>query len=395
MKTKVLFLPDWYPLAANQISGIFVQEHARAAQLYDDVAVLHAVTLSRSEQTPFFWGSLEASIPTFRFRIPEPKIPRTGILLYILAVIKAFRLLKRKWGTPHVIHAHEPLSALMAYILHKLYGIPYVVSEHSTSFPLRTISQIEVQYARLAFRHASRVFGPNKNFSQDLKFYSIDCDFRWLPNCFDPKIFFPPQPNFRKPLVLHCSLFDKKKRVPDFIKAFALCQQEIPEAQIELFGDGEERKVAESLANDLLTPGSFIFHGLQPKWRIAESMRKAMVFVLPSTMETFGCVLVEAMACGTPVISTNVGGLPYIISSEQGILIEPGDINNLGKFIKSVLSGETTFDENGISKYATNNFSREVIGQILHKEYIRAAMHGYRPHKSFQQSNRVVLGKSA
>jgi len=58
---------------------------------------------------------------------------------------------------------------------------------------------------------------------------------------------------------------------------------------------------------EYLHPGSYTFHGVLSKPGLAELMRRAAVFVLPSELEKQACVLLEAMACGTPVVATRVG----------------------------------------------------------------------------------------
>lgn len=372
MKLKVLFLPAWYPSERNPIAGIFVKEHAKAAQLYDEVTVLYAEPGPVQEGIFSFRASVEDDLPTFRFRFPSFNIPKTTTLIYILSVLRAFLILKNKKGFPDVIHAVEPQAAAAAFILNRFFGVPYVVSEHWTAFSKRTLPSHSLTLARLAYPRACRVLGVNKGFPDDFNFYNIRCDFRWLPNCVDTKLFSPPSSNSREPLVLHCSLFDHKKRVPNLIKAFALCQKEFPQAKIELIGDGPQREESEVLARTMLAPGSYFFHGLKPKSAIAKLMKKAKVFVLPSYMETFGIVLIEAMACGTPVIATNVGGVVYIVNNNNGLLVEPDNILSLSKAIKMILSGEIIFDSEDISKYISDNFSMEAVGELLHQEHLRA-----------------------
>lgn len=369
MKVKVLFLPAWYPSEEKKIEGTFVQEHVKAARLYDEVAVLYGQpTRSRS----FMRSSIEEGIPTFRFFFPNIRIPKTGWLSYTWTMLKAFNTLRKEWGTPEVIHAQEPIGAFGALMLNLIYGIPYVVSEHCSYFPLRTVGMGQILMARRAFSRARRVLGVNPNFVDDFRHYKINCDFRWLPNSFDPDIFYPPARQFRKPLIVHCSRFHEVKRVPDLIQAAAACQKEFPQLQLELIGEGEGRKKAEELAAKLLLPGSFRFHGLQPKSFLAQRLREACAFVLPSVYENQPCVVIEAMACGTPVVATRVGGIPYIVTEDTGILVEPGNITNLAAAIRSILSRTKKFNHEAITAYAFQHFSKPEVGLILHEEHLRA-----------------------
>jgi|UniRef100_A0A7C3SK37 glycosyltransferase involved in cell wall biosynthesis len=382
MKLKVLFLPAWYPSEEKRIEGIFVKEHVKAAQLYDEVAVLFGKPF---RGWPWMHSAIEDGLPTFRFFFPNIRIPETCWLSYTMTMLRAFKKVEKVWGTPDVIHAQEPIAAFGAMVLSLLYGLPYVVSEHCSYFPLRKIGLGQIIMARLAFRRAQRVLGVNPNFVNDFRHYGIRCDFHWLPNSVDTDIFFPPRSKLRKPIIVHCSRFHEIKRVPDLIKAFALCQKEFPYIRLELIGEGVGRKDMEKLATELLQPHSFRFYGLQPKSFLAQRLREACVFVLPSAYETQSCVLLEAMACGTPVVATNVGGIPHIVTTETGILVEPGNIEALAGAIRSILAGVKKFNQSVITDYAIRHFSKQVVGKILHKEHLRATQIGKKP-----ESNRLI-----
>ena len=143
-KIKVLFLPSWYPCESIKVNGIFVKEHVKAAQLFDNVAVLYGEPTPCQSGLFSFWTDLEDGLPTFRFRYGSRNIWRLRFPQYIVASLLAFRKVIKIWGVPDVIHAQEPSSAFVALILRILYGIPYVVSEHWTSFNRRTLRLREI-----------------------------------------------------------------------------------------------------------------------------------------------------------------------------------------------------------------------------------------------------------
>jgi glycosyltransferase involved in cell wall biosynthesis len=377
MRIKVLFLPTWYPWPEKPIHGIFVQEHAKAAQLFDDVAILCGKPAPITNRCVRVHPSVEEELPTFRFTYPEVPVPYTFWLSYIWGVYRAFREVLRRWGRPDVIHTQEPYSAMAGLLLHYLYNIPYVVSEHCSAFGRHTLNWSWATLARMAYPRASRVLGVNRNFPRDFAYYSFTCNFRWLPNSISTEVFHPPAISERQPMVLHCSMFQELKRVPDLVRGFALVQEEFPHTRLELVGDGEERALTEQLARDLLHPASYTFHGVLSKPRLAELMRRAAVFVLPSQFETQGCVLLEAMACGTPVVATRVGDIPQFVSADHGILVEPGDIPALGAAMKAILGRTRTFDPSLLAASVTGTFSRAAVGRLLHEEHARAA--GLRP----------------
>ena len=96
-----------------------------------------------------------------------------------------------------------------------------------------------------------------------------------------------------------------------------------------------------ALAQDVGLNGRVSFLGWQNRAQVGDLLRRCDVFVLPSRSEPFGIVIIEAMACGKPVVASAVGGIPEIIhQGENGILVEPEDPAALGDAILRVLEDE-------------------------------------------------------
>lgn len=95
-----------------------------------------------------------------------------------------------------------------------------------------------------------------------------------------------------------------------------------------------------------------------------------MIFlVLPSIKETFGCVLIEAMACGKPVLATKSGGPNEFVNNNVGILVEPKNEKALEEGIDLIIKRYDTFDPEYIRKYVVDNYSYDIIGQKIRKVY--------------------------
>lgn len=138
---------------------------------------------------------------------------------------------------------------------------------------------------------------------------------------------------------------------------------------LDIVGDGNYRREYEALTIRLKLTDIVTFHGLKAKHEVAEFMRQCDFLVLPSKAETFGCVLVEAMACGKPVLATDQGGPSEIITPQTGTLVNVANIDTLAEAIASMASRLHTFRKEEIVSYAEKNFSLAAIGYTLNDIY--------------------------
>ncbi|MCX6170463.1 MAG: N-acetyl-alpha-D-glucosaminyl L-malate synthase BshA [Ignavibacteriales bacterium] len=167
-------------------------------------------------------------------------------------------------------------------------------------------------------------------------------------------------PNDEKVLV-HTSNFRQVKRVADTIRVLEKVKKEIP-TKLVLVGDGPERSDCERLARELDLQKDVVFLGKQDG--LVEILNAADLFLMPSQSESFGLSALEAMACGVPVVSTSVGGLPELnIHNETGYIAEIGDIDRMAKYAIELLTNEKrykSFSKNSRDR-AVNNFDKNLI----------------------------------
>jgi N-acetyl-alpha-D-glucosaminyl L-malate synthase BshA len=139
-------------------------------------------------------------------------------------------------------------------------------------------------------------------------------------------------PNGEK-LLIHVSNFREVKRATDVVRVFHRLHAEGmngdgPGVKLLLVGDGPDRPAAEVLARELGVYGDVRFLGKQEP--VEEILSIADVFLMPSGSETFGLAALEAMACGVPVVSSDIGGLPELnLDGETGFLCTLADVDCL------------------------------------------------------------------
>jgi glycosyltransferase involved in cell wall biosynthesis len=373
-RTRVLFVPQWYPArdGPNQITGIFCREHARAAALYDDVAVL--VLSSSLQRWPVLrWDCLDdAGVPTFYATYPRSPIPKTTRFFLGYHIRRAFQRVVKEWGMPDVVHTQDVQSYFVMKALSR-FGLPFVMSQHWSGFLERLITPVSLRRYGWAFSRAARVLATNKFAQNDYLHYGLRPSMTWLPNVVDAEVFHALPDQAKKPWLLHASGLTPEKRVPDVIRAFSQICRNRAGAVLQIVGDGRHRAQMEALAQRELPPGSFRFHGFLPKPELADLMRQSRGFILASEAETFGCVLMEAMACGCPVLTTRVGGIPAVVREWEGIFVDIGNVERMAAGMDRLLRVDHSLDLRRISRDALERFSRSVVGRILHDEHAEAA----------------------
>lgn len=139
-------------------------------------------------------------------------------------------------------------------------------------------------------------------------------------------------------VIIHVSNFRSVKRVPDVIRSFAKITKQV-NAKLLLLGDGPEYSIVCRLVKELDLCDKVLFLGNQR--HVADFLSISDLMMLLSEKESFGLVLLEAMACKVPVIGTNAGGIPEVIKDgETGFICEVGNTDQIAEKAIQILSDE-------------------------------------------------------
>jgi glycogen synthase len=370
-RLKVLFVPAWYPNEEHKFWGTFCREHAHAASLYENVAVLSFSSRLQRWPTMHWAETDDQGIPTFYATYGHSPVPKTTLPFFLLHLRRALRRVIQKWGKPDIIHTQDTHAYYVMKAARHL-GIPVVMSQHWTGFMERSIGAKTLRLYKDAFVCAARVFPDNKFADIHYCHYGLSARVTWLPNTISTEIFWATPDATRKPWLLHASGLNYQKRFPDIVRAFARVRRDRPTAMLQVVGEGSDRKECEELARRELPAGSFHFHGFLKKSKLADLMRQSAGFVLPSEAENLPCVLIEALACACPVLTTRVGGITALVSEKEGVLVDVGNIDQIADGMCRLLDGTHGFDMDRTSREVRAQYSHEAVGRLLHVEYQKA-----------------------
>ncbi len=362
-RLRILVVPKWYPWHDQPVLGLFCREHARALADRHHVVVL----ASRAIPSPDFGAyrltdEVEEGLRTMRVRYRRPRVRALGMVCQIAGMLAALGRLRREGFRPDVVHAHVYSAGLPALVLGRLSGARVVVTEHYTGFQRGLIRGADLLTARLAFTGADLVAPVSAELSGHLRKIAPRARMRVMPNVVDTEVFTPTERHAREGpvrLLTVGALADKKGHT-HLLDALADLRAR-REATLDLVGGGELREQLEAQAQRLELSEAVRFHGELPKEGVAALMRAADLFVLPSLHETFGCVLIEAMASGLPSVATRVGGVPEVLGPEAGVLVRPRDAAALSAAIEQTLDG--SFDAAELAKAAGERYSYDAFAQ--------------------------------
>jgi glycosyltransferase involved in cell wall biosynthesis len=247
--------------------------------------------------------------------------------------LKLFEEYKTNYGMPDIIHAHNFCYAgFIASRIKENYTIPIVLTEHS-SFIARvkgklpsdnSVSSLGRKFEALTAVSSTFI----RLLSQKFGLQNIGL----LPNIVDDYYFSLSHTKKNKCsdafTFLNIGSIDSNKNHELLIRSFA-GQFRSSNVKLKIGGVGPLLNYLKDLTKRLNIKNQVFFLGMLSQSEVREEMTNADCFVLSSKYETFGVVLIEALACGTPVIATRCGGPEDIVNDSNGILVDVDNIEQM------------------------------------------------------------------
>jgi glycosyltransferase involved in cell wall biosynthesis len=180
------------------------------------------------------------------------------------------------------------------------------------------------------------------------------------------------------PLVGNVAALVPHKGQRHLIEAVQLLLPQVPDVRVVIAGEGELRPALERQIHEHRLEKHVLLAGFRPD---VLSLHKAFdIFVMSSVTEGLGTSLIDAMACGKPVVATKVGGIPEVVADgETGFLVQPRDHEGMARALISLLKDEALRNRMGEAGRARARvrFSAERMVQDTLRVYQRVAMHAH------------------
>lgn len=298
-----------------------------------------------------------------------------------------------KYEKLDVLHVHYAIPhATSAYLAKQILGeqakhVPIITTLHGTDITLIGSDPSYKDVVDFSINQSDGVTAVSEYLKKETyKKFDIKKEIEVIPNFIDLDRFKKSDKNhFKRALcpdgekvITHVSNFREVKRVPDVVSAFHEIVKDGVDATLLMVGDGPDRQRAEQKCRELGVCGKVRFLGKQEQ--VEEVLSISDLFMIPSGSETFGLAALEAMGCGVPVISSNIGGLPEVnIHGETGYLCELGDVKAMGEYSLKILKNEELHAE--FSRNARARAEKFELNNIVevYEEYYKRVKNQLKP----------------
>ncbi len=252
------------------------------------------------------------------------------------------------------------------------YNLPTVITSHGSDMMGYNIDNSFGKYCIKAINECDKIITISKKNNQVVveNFPEASSKSATLKNGYDTKIFylkglekqsilseFNINKKYEK-IVLYAGRLTENKGIDVLLNA-AKKYENGKILTIIAGGGGLLKELKSQVAN--LNLQDVVFVGDQTQENLSKLYNIADVLAVPSRIEGFGLVAIEALACGTPVVATNKGGMTDFINDEVGALVDVEDDVMLEREISKILNGEKIFDRIKLANYAKNNYSEKVV----------------------------------
>ncbi|WP_163237856.1 glycosyltransferase [Clostridium sp. FAM 1755] len=367
---NILVMSSWYPSKSNLVSGIFVYEQVKALKaLGENVIVFYP--FDKSIEKGKVVKNIEEDIVVYRSNtdyIKNTKISR------INSIIKSVNILSKiiKNEKIDLIHAHVCYIAGIIAAVHNMFykKTPYIITEHSSKVKEYSNKTYNKKLFYFAYKNAEKVITVSNSLKEELKNLGYTFNNEIIGNivntneyCIKEKSQFTTE---LKGLFIGLMNDNEVKGLQYFLPALEnLLKNYSNSIKFTFIGDGPKRIKYEAMVKELNINNICNFIGGVPKKDIPKYIMDHDFLVLPSVKETFGSVLIEAMAAGKPVLATKCGGPDEFVTKDVGLLVEKESEEALEKGLIYIIDNYRKFNSYNIRKYAIENYSYEAIGNRL------------------------------
>jgi L-malate glycosyltransferase len=331
-KLHVLIIPSWYPENEFDYKGSFFREQAigllemdvKVGVIYPSLKPIDDFKTLRIFPKIFHENDNGLNSIKILWSNWFPKITFLQIIAFKILGFFLFKKYVKKFGKPDLIHCHSIIKAgFLAEKINTRYNIPFLITEHFSGFYNHVFKNYYNSFSRI-FKKALRCYAVSSSFGDQLNDVIPNAPRFYIQHNLVNESFIKEKiktKNKNNFVFLTIGNFTKNKNINLLISSFKEFNKIHSNSVLRIIGEGYQKKNLLELRNKSGIADKILFVGTKKREEIVEELNNAHIFLLASKVETFGVVLIEALAMGVPVISSKSGGSLEIVNDKLGILL--------------------------------------------------------------------------
>ncbi len=252
---------------------------------------------------------------------------------------------------------------------------------HSSWIDRKILSYVNWYYEKCVLTTA-----PSESVLKEMRGYGFKGEARVVSNPIDHQMFHPLPEGDRERLkkkfgfndttVIHAGRLSEERNIDVMIRAMPQVVKKVPEAMLALAGHGSDQEKLRKLSVSLGVERSVVFIGTLTKPDLNEAYNAAELFVITSTSDTQSMVMMQAMSAGLPIIAVRARAFPEYVNEKNGMLVRPGDPDDVARSMIHMLSNRSERIRLGNSaRESVQKFSPEAVADVwedIYSEVVRS-----------------------
>jgi len=368
---KVLEVTTLFPRWSNDSRGPIVYETMKALKnLGVDITVIsqHGPRCHTWEEMEgikvyrprYFWPDSLEVLHDIGGGLPAAWERKKWTRMLFPFLLLAQTIAVRRLAPSHdLVHTQFTISAAAAVLSERFHHKPIVATVRGSDIYRIPKYPCGREFTRLTLSKCRKITTMSKHLLQTTIDLGIPKEkIEYIPPPIDFECFHSGPWEDREPFIVFIGSLIKRKGPDILIESYQKVASQFPEYTLIIVGSGPEENALLEQAENLGLNGKIKFIPRLSNTEVARLLRKSRLFVLPSLEEALGMVVVESLASGTPVIGTNVGGIPEVVPSSAGKLVAPNNPDELSEAICHLLNNVDELKAMSIyaENWARNNF---------------------------------------
>lgn len=374
---RILVIPSWYP----PLGGGFFQEYCEffakngieVTVLTLDIIPIKKINFRRLLNRDKISILNENGVTVVRsdyYKIP--KFEKLNALLWAKSTERLAHFFIRKLYKPDLILAQSALWAgLPAMNISLKYNIPLIINEHrsrligNNPFSSKLLKKWHLPLLKQIYSNCDHIITVSKALNEGIKsYFSPTATIQIIGNFIDHEFFnISPDNELNSEFsFITIAALEYYKGIDILLYAFSQFIKRHSNSTLKIVGDGVLKNELQKLCVTLNIQHNVMFLGQLAKKEIVNNLNNTNVFILPSRFEAFGIVIIEALACGVPVICTKSGGPEDIVNDDKlGFLIDCNNPESLDSVMEKLYINYAFIDKSYLRQNVISRFGVNII----------------------------------